>query len=108
MRILKMSETLDQLCDESLSKCIRVMFHELTSEYELHLNCLDSANQILLEEYQTTHELVNSLEQRPSCGNFYLLILRRKTITFGKKNIQCRSVNKGNQRLHSFDSRLVQ
>ena len=67
---LLMSESeVDELCNESFSKCISVIFNELTSEFELHLKCLDSANQIIKEEYQTFQELLNTLAQGEGVGN---------------------------------------
>jgi hypothetical protein len=62
-----MSDTeLNQLCDEAFSKCIDVFFNELTREFGLHLQCLDSANQIIREEYQAHQELFLELES--GCG----------------------------------------
>lgn len=78
----KMSD-LDELCNESFSKCINVMFNELTSEFELHLKCLDSANQIIREEYQTFHELLSSLQQGEGCGKNCLSYFRGETCFFG-------------------------
>jgi hypothetical protein len=56
-------------CDDAFSKCMDVFFNELTTEFELHLKCLDSANQIIRDEYQTYQELLSQLES--GCGKSF-------------------------------------
>ena len=54
---------------ETFFKCIKVLFTELTTEFELHLTCLDSSNQIFREEYQRVKDIIDVSGHEYAGGN---------------------------------------